>query len=160
MERVSLERAVSARKLLQSLRGTKSTLEERQLRNRDTLRDEKEESIKAFYREDIKKVENELLVLKDDIERTEAKTRANKVAILTHAEFLELMEKVPKLMATTTNMRDLDFIGRKFFSNFYLKEENVENATLSAPFDELYELKLTKGGRGETRTPNPCGTWS
>lgn len=60
------------------------------------------------------------------------------------------MAKVPKLIATTNNMRDLDFISCKFFSNFYLKEENVETATLSAPFDELYELKLTNGGHGET----------
>ena len=71
----------------------------------------------------------------------------SKAAILTYADFLELMEKLPKTIASLKNMSDLDTITRKLFLNFTVKEKSVANATLNSPFDVLETKNVSRCAR-------------
>lgn len=148
MERVSAQRARETQSLLMVAKAKKSNLENRLQKIRDVLLDEKDEKIKTAYRGDLKKAEKEIVEVVGEIKRLEVLTKANKTAVLTYAEFLELTENMAKIIASIKNMKELDYIIKKMFSNFSVRGENVEKLTLNAPFDVLYELNVANCGDG------------
>lgn len=160
MELVSQERVRQANTNLLAHRLKKSKLESRLARAKTLLFDEKDDVIQATFKEDLKSLGKQISALDVEIEKVEAVVKAGTVAIITYEKFLELMEKLPKTMASIKNMAELDFVIRKVFSNFTVRGKNVENITLSTPFDALRDPKVSTSGQGETRTPMPCGAAS
>jgi site-specific DNA recombinase len=150
MERVSAERIREAKALLLTLRTQKAKTEDRLLRMREFLLDEKDEAIKEAYRGDMKRAEDDLKKLSQNLEKAEKSSEIRKAAIPTYEEFLELMGKMPQILRSIKSMKDLDFAVRKVFLNFTVRAKNVEKSTLAAPFDELCALNVSNGGRCRT----------
>lgn len=149
MKRVSAERIRSAQNLLLTLRLEKGKIEDLLIKTKEYLLTEKDSKIQESYRGDVVRHEAKIKELIDEIEKAEVQTNTQKTAILTYEEFLELMDKMPKILGSMTNMQEMDFLIRKIFSNFTIEGKNVTKSTLSAPFDALYALNLSNGGHGE-----------
>lgn len=152
MPRVAAEREREIRLLLAGQKRRKLDLEGKLTKIEEGLMYAEDEGVKALYRRDKPLVEGDMKVVDGEIGRLEAKLRAGKTAILTYAEFLELMGKMSEMLTSKTPMKDLDVIIRKVFSNFAVNAKNVEKISLAAPFDALYDPKLTEGGSGRNRT--------
>ena len=108
------------------------------------------EDVKVYYRGDLKQIEDKIKGNAVSIASTEEFISNNKANLHTYAEFLELMDKMAQTLASIGNMTELDYFIRKMFLNFTINGKNVEKHTLNTPFDELYNLKVSKGGRGGT----------
>ena len=152
MERVATERIKEIRTLLTAQKTKKARREINLADMKAVLATEKDERIKASYREDIKKAIEEIDAVEAEIARLEALSVAGKTAILTYAQFLELMEKTPKILASIKQMKELDYIIRKIFSNFAIRDKKVIKSALIAPFDALCDPKLSDCGDGRSRT--------
>ncbi len=150
MERVSGERIRQAQTLLLSNKDKKDKLESRLIRAKEMLYDERDSKTQDMLKKDVINFKTQILVADTEVKRAESSVKKGKAAILNYEKFLELMEKLPKIMGSIENMDELDFIIRKVFSNFSVRGKNVEKSTLSTPFNTLYDLKVSKGGRGET----------
>ncbi len=157
MELVSEERVRQAGTNLLTLRLEKSKLENRLARAKNLLYDEKDERVQKDTQQDIARLKEQIETAETSIAKIEKEVAAGKVAILTYEEFLELMEKLPKTLASKETMADLDYVIRKVFSNFTVRGKNLETITLSAPFDALCDQKVASSGHGGTRTLNPFG---
>ena len=158
MKQVTEEKLIQTRSLLLSLKTRKTRLEKKLLGIREALTDEKlSEAIKNDYRGDYQKDSKELATCKAQIEKQQETLESGTSVVMNYEKFLEQMDKMAQIMASKRTLREFDFIIRKLFSNFYLRGKNVENTTLSAPFDALYALKVNNSGHGETRTLNPFG---
>lgn len=158
MERVAAERNRTAQQLSQTLRLERGRIEDHLITTKEYLIEEKDETIKKSYKSDVLRYEARIKELKGEIEKAQTVVARQKAAILTYENFLELMEKMPKILRSMQNMQEMDFLIRKIYTNFTIEGKNVAKSTLSAPFDALYTLKISNGGRGETRTPKPFGT--
>ncbi len=152
MPRVAAERERETRLLLAGQKNRKLHLENKLAKLEEGLMYEEDEGIKALYRRDKPTVEGDVRGVDAEIDRLEGKLKAGKTAILTYTEFLELMEKMGEMLTSKTPMKDLDAIIRKVFSNFTVSAKKVEKWSLAAPFDALYDPKMTNGGDGRNRT--------
>lgn len=148
MKRVSAERIRSAQNLLLTLRLEKGKIEDLLIKTKEYLITEKDSKIQESYRGDVLRHEAKIKELATEIEKAEAQANTQKAAVLTYEEFLELMEKMPKILDSMTNMQEMDFLIRKIFSNFTIEGKSVTKSTLCAPFDALYAFNLSNGGDG------------
>ncbi|MFM2381815.1 MAG: hypothetical protein RLZZ76_582 [Candidatus Parcubacteria bacterium] len=148
MKRVSAERVRTAQNALLTLKLEKGKMEDRLIQTKEFLVGEKDSKVQSSFRSDVIRYEENLKKLKADIGKAEIATQAQKDAILTYEEFLELMDNMPKLLGSMTNMTDLDFVIRKIFSNFTIQGKNTAKSTLCAPFDALYDLNIANSGDG------------
>ena len=57
------------------------------------------------------------------------------------------MENMSDIIASEKNMRKLDYLIKKIFSNFVIKGKKVEKSRLNSPFDAFADLKNLKGAR-------------
>jgi site-specific DNA recombinase len=158
MGAVSAKRQRDAKSTIASLEARKRTLQNRHQRTKELLLSDDDPETRAAFRGDLKKIAADLRNVDSEIKKGREAIAANKGSVLTHAEFLELMEKLPKILHGMKTMADIDFAIRKMYLNFTVNGKNVVKATLCQPFDELYTLTVPNGGHGETRTPNPYGT--
>ena len=154
MKTVEAERDRERRSLLNSLLGAEKSLAKKMTNLRDFLVDQKDKEIAAGFEGDLRKAQTEHKQVEADIEKLKAQIAAEKSAILILPDFLELMEKVAQIVATTHSMKELDFCIKKIFSNFFVDRKNVVNATLSEPFARLKDPKVSLCARCRTRT---CG---
>lgn len=150
MKRVSATRISEAQSTLKSLLVKKQRHEDKLTNIKNTLSTETDEEIKESYRSDFKTTQNEIIALEESVSKTKTIIDNGKVSILAHAEFLELMNKLPKTLRKIKNMKDLDYIIKKIFSNFTVSGNNVVNSTLNSPFSELVTSKVLNGGRKHT----------
>ena len=104
-------------------------------------------AIKNHFKEDLKKIKPEIDSIGLEITKCNKIIEKGKVTILTYEEFLELFEKMAKLGRSMTNMADLDFIIKKLFLNFTIKNKKVEKSTLNSPFASLADPKVALGAR-------------
>lgn len=146
MERVAAERTRAASNTLLNMKLEKGKTEDRLLKTKEYLINEKNSAIQSSYRSDLLRYEQEIKTLKADIAKAEEVAHAHKNAVLTYEEFLELMDNMPKILGSMTNMQELDFIMRKIFSNFYISGKNIAKSTLCAPFDTLYAINIANSG--------------
>ncbi len=150
MKIVSKNRVNEARQKLLSLQATKIQSNEKLLRTKDLLLHDEPESVKAYYKDDLKRYDEKIKESEVAIAEAEKFIGKNKINIKTYSEFLEIMENMAKTLASIKNMAELDYFIRKVFLNFTVKGKNVEKYTLNAPFDALYELKVSNCGRERT----------
>ena len=82
------------------------------------------------YRIELKQVESDLRVIRE----TKDALASN---IVTYDHFVELAQDLVKKLQLGLTMKELDFILRKLFSNFYAKGKKVTKVTQNSPFREL-----------------------
>jgi site-specific DNA recombinase len=150
MKRVSQQRANEAREGLLALRGQLAKTEDRKLKIKEWLLNEKDDEVKKDFRRDFDLAKDDIKHLEEEIKKKELLVNASKESLLAYAEFLELMEKVPKIMGKIKNMSELDFIIRKIFLNFTIKDKKVIKSTLNSPFDVLETQKDLTCGQERT----------
>lgn len=160
MKRVELERSKERRALLATLQGKEKALSKKQINLKDFIVDEKDKHFAEDFKRDFMKNETELKDVQVNIEKLRKVIDDEKGAVLLMPDFLENIEKVAKILASTKTMTELDFCIKKVFSNFFIDRKNVVSVTLSEPFSRLVDQEVLKGGRGGTRTPNPFGASS
>ena len=72
-----------------------------------------------------------------ELKRLQAtKTNANE-AIVSFDEFHELFQNIANYIQKIDSMKNLDYIMRKLFMNFYIKDQKVAEITQNSPFREL-----------------------
>ena len=98
-----------------------------------------------MYKGDLLKKEDQQQEVRTEIEKLEKAMVAEKAAGVLMPEFLEFMDKVAHIIASTDAMPELDFCIKKLFSNFSVSRKNVENATLCEPFVGLIDPKDVMG---------------
>ena len=147
MTRVSQERLGQARSALAEFQARKRGLEIRLTKVESNILSEDDVAIKNHFKEDLKKIKPEIDSIGLEITKCNKIIEKGKVTILTYEEFLELFEKMAKLGRSMTNMADLDFIIKKLFLNFTIKNKKVEKSTLNSPFASLADPKVALGAR-------------
>lgn len=158
MKRVSEERSIEARKTLLSLRAQKRDKEKKFLQTKEFLLGDDGEELRGHYKGDLQKIEKEIKELNELIGKKEAFIAGSKTSLLTYDNFVELMDNMKQTMAQTKNLKDLDYLCKKMYLNFTIRGKKVIKSTLSSPFKELYEAKISKGGPqipGIRNPPNP-----
>ena len=121
----------SKRKLTESLEKTKTL-----------LLNEDDQDNKRFFSGDLKKIDQQIKDTEENIVQNSRKLAQNKNIMLTYAEFLELWENMASNMKKIEKMSDLDFVIKKIFLNFTIKENEVVKYTLNVPFDVLETTKV------------------
>jgi hypothetical protein len=64
------------------------------------------------------------------------------------------MEKVPQILPKINKMSSLDYVMKKIFLNFFIKDRKPYKITLNTPFDRLENQNIIKGARERTWSPN------
>lgn len=138
------------RLLLNTLKGKEKALATKEVRLKEFVLDEKDPRFIEGFKQDLLKVRGEQADVAADIGKLERVIASAKSAVVLMPEFLELMEKITQLIASTPTMAELDFCVRKMFSNFSVRGKNVEWATLSEPFARIVDPKVALGARCRT----------
>ena len=73
----------------------------------------------------------------------------NKKAILSYSQFLELFSELPVRIRKTKILRELDFMIRKIFLNFTIKDKIVASYQLNQPFDRFIKEAKIPASRGD-----------
>ena len=152
MKQVELDRSKERRVLLNQLLGREKALSKKQVGIKDFILDETDKRFVEEFKGDLLKTEADLKQVQADIEKLRAVIDAQKSAVLLLPDFLENMEKVANIIASTKTMAELDFCIKKMFSNFFVDRKNVVSATLSEPFARLVDPKVAIGAPCRTRT--------
>ena len=147
MRRVEAERGKERRSLLATLQGKEKALAKKQERIKEFILDTTNKEFIENFKGDLLKAEAEHKQVQAEIAKLQIIIVAEKSAVLLMPEFLELMEKIAHIIASTKNMAELDFCIKKMFSNFVVDRKNVVSATLCEPFARLADPKVTLGAR-------------
>lgn len=131
-----------------SLNMEKRVAEDRIEKTKTFLLEEKDTFIKETFEKDLKVKEDELTGILDDIEKVKQAQGQNKQAIYSYKEFLELFDNLPVILIKTKGMREKDFIIRKIFLNFTIKNKKVASYQLNPPFDGFIKEGKFRSSRG------------
>lgn len=137
MERLSKEKAKETVSELKSLIARKHAIDARVIESKEFLRKEEDEDLRHEFRKDIK---TDLVASKELARKIQQLKTSRDSASSTFAsleELVELFQNVAKLIQKIDSMTDLDFILRKLFSNFVIKNGKVTQITQNSPFREL-----------------------
>ena len=154
MKNVSQQRIKDTRFVTISLRAKKQKLNDRFSLIKEILPTETDTRIQANYKKEYKELEDAIFSIDKEIEEKEEFLKKQSPTVLTYNEFIELLGNIPMIMPQITNQRELDYIVRKMFLNFTIKNKKVVKSTLAYPFNRLTNVKLLKGAGWENRTPN------
>ena len=135
----------SRRRSLQQIR---RTLDNKIERTKDLLRDETDSYIKGVFSTDLKDLDKRLKETDDQLEAIKKEMELNKKAILSYSQFLELFSELPVRIRKTKVLRELDFMIRKIFLNFTIKDKIVASYQLNQPFDRLIKETKIPASRG------------
>ncbi|MFZ2153166.1 MAG: recombinase family protein [Microgenomates group bacterium] len=92
------------------------------------------------YEGDLTKMEDRLAEVKGELKRVRYELEISKRIPKTFDEFLELVKIIPQEVEKAKALRQLDFILRKVFLNFTIKDKKVTNYTLNPIFTKVYKL--------------------
>lgn len=81
----------------------------------------------------------ELIDINNQIELIRQEKIGKKSVNKSLAEFIELFNNLSKVIEKIQNMEDLDYVLKKVFSNFYVRDGKVTKITQNSPFRELCE---------------------
>ncbi|MDB5260542.1 MAG: Recombinase [Candidatus Nomurabacteria bacterium] len=150
IKKVHSDRINQAKEKLLTLRTEKVRAEEKIEKTKNLLLSDEAENIKKFYRGDLEKAERDINLIEEDEKKTRIIYENDKVSILTFEKFIELMENMPKTLASIKNMEELDFFLKKIFLNFYIKDKKVYKSTFNTPFDTLADQNVLLGAQERT----------
>ena len=146
MKRVSEERLLEAKSILSSMRVKKRKLEEQFANTKEFLVGNEDAQTKSHFKNDLNEIQKNINNIDKGIEEKIKLIANGRGSLLTYSEFIELMEKIPQTMSKIKNMSELDYLCRKVFMNFIIKDKKVIKSTLSEPFEDLYLAKTHNGG--------------
>ena len=134
---------------------TRITNEKRSLgETKDVIKHNKE--MARYYVEDLKTYEEHIEKWSKDKKDLMAKRDALKESRKTYSEYLELMQKVPVLLGSQPTLKQLDKIGREFFSNFVIYDHGKNSEQrweieykLKEPWEGFLKNDDFSCGRGE-----------
>lgn len=132
-----------------SLNMEKRVIEDRIEKTKLLLLDEKDTFIKETFKRDLKVKEDGLTGILDDIEKIKQAQGQNKEAIYSYKEFLELFDNLPVTLRKTKTLKEKDFIIRKIFLNFTIKDKKVASYQLNQPFDGFIKEGKFRSSRGD-----------
>jgi site-specific DNA recombinase len=121
---------------------------------KDALQDKANEEFSDTFRTDLKTLLEEKNRL--TLARQEISERLNKCQdiLKTFSEFVELFEKLPKFIENIDSMSELDFMMRKLFTNFVIKDKKVAEIKQNPPFRGLRRPRIFRDGSPKgIRTP-------
>lgn len=151
IKKVNADRMAVARHKLLSLQTEKVKLLEKIESIKDLLLDKTEtEGIKKHYRGDLEKAEKKIIEIEEDDKKTRKVLENDKVSILTQEKFIELIENMPRILASIKNMKELDLFLKKMFLNFTITDKTVYKSTFNTPFDTLADQNVLNGARERT----------
>ena len=150
MELVIRQRSTNGKSAILSLRAEKNKLQEKLEKVKEFLVNTDDEEIKQYYKGDLSKIEDQIKEIGSSTAKQKRQLEQKTAIIPTYDQFLELLEKIPENMASSRNLDDLDYMVKKVFLNFTVKNKKVEKSTLNKPFDRLFTSNVTKGGHGGT----------
>lgn len=114
------------------------------------LSKEKDVDTKAVQKQELKRLEKELLAGKTvSAELLAKKAKINK-APLTFEEFVAVMEALPAKIKKVQATSGKHALIAPVFLNFFVSAKNVEKYGLKSPFNKLIEDDLSKCGDGES----------
>lgn len=148
MEKVREKQQKELENRRKSLQQTKRQIEERIEKTKRLILDETDTQIQSIFKQDLKKIEQELQTILDSLEQVRIAIEKNKQAVITYEGFLELFNNLPAILRKTKTITDKDSIIRKIFLNFTLKEWNVASYQLNSPFKEFVEKGFVVSSRG------------
>jgi site-specific DNA recombinase len=129
-----------ADKTIKSLKAQKQHMVQRIEDTKGLLQDAKTDKDDVLVKEfglDLKKHLKKVKELDAELKRQQAtKTNANE-AIVSFEEFHELFQNIANYIQKIDSMKDLDYIMRKLFMNFYIQDKKVAKITQNSPFREL-----------------------
>ncbi len=135
----------SRRRSLQQIR---RSLDNKIEKTKDLLRNEAGSYIKSVFSADLKDLDKRLKGTDDQLEAIKKEMELNKKAILSYSQFLELFSELPVRIRKTKVLRELDFMIRKIFLNFTIKNKIVASYQLNQPFDRFMKQAKIPSGRG------------
>lgn len=115
-------------------------------RTKDFLLDEKDESLKAMFGRDLKNFEQEKETARTQLDELKEKRAKVNSTILNFQEFLELFENLASRIGKITHLQTLDFVMRKIFLNFTVKDKKVTCCVLTKTFEKLYKASKVRYG--------------
>lgn len=137
MTRIIDQRQKDLDAALKSLQIQNRHLADRISDDKEQLRIEEDALLKREYKNDLKeKLEKAKEFEKKILDLKRVREEA-KATILTYEQFIELFGNLAERIQKTGNMKDLDYILRKLFSNFVVKDGIVTQITQNSPFGEL-----------------------
>lgn len=101
------------------------------------LRKEDDAVLIREYKHDLKEQLAKAKDLDAKLQKLKAERVDGKDAILTMAQFIELFQNVANSLRKVDGMADLDYLMRKLFMNFTVKDRKVADITQNSPFREL-----------------------
>ena len=145
MKNVAKERFSENKALSATLQAKKVQALNRQNQIKEILLSSSDTETKDLFKGDLTKITNQLAELEQEITETTTYLQKNKDAVLTYADFIKLMDYMPKYIGEIKNMKELDYNIQKIFLNFTIKDKTVEKYTLNHPFDLLETSKVLNG---------------
>jgi hypothetical protein len=152
MKIVQEQHSKERKSLLKTLEGKDLALTQKQLRIKEFILNDKDPIFIEGFKKDFTQAENAQKETQKEIKKLKKLMADEKDTIVLMPEFLELMDKIQQIIASTDSMAELDFCIKKIFSNFFVDKKNVVSATLTEPFERLCDPKVTMGAQGGTRT--------
>jgi len=143
METTIEQRSIEAKSKLLSLKIQKTKLEEKFIKTKEFLVNNPDEQTKQNYMGDLEKIKEDIKIIELSIDKYKQIVEHGNTLILTYENFLELLEKMPIIMAHSKNLPELDYMVKKVFSNFKVKNNKVVEYTLNKPFDVLATSKVS-----------------
>lgn len=157
MERLIALRTKECNSQLRALKAEKSQKTKQLANAKRFLLEEEDSVIKRSFSEDVKVLVLRLSKIEEQIADLEEQKKQVRGTMLAYKEFLELFGNLAKSIRKIKEMKKLDFIIRKFFSNFVIKDKKVAQYTLNSPFRELVKCGHVRDCRSDrTRTYDPC----
>jgi len=135
----------SRRRFLQQIR---RSLDNKIEKTKDLLRSETDSYIKGVFSADLKDLDKKLKEADDQLETIKKEMELNKKAILSYSQFLELFSELPVRIRKTKVLRELDFMIRKIFLNFTIKDKIVASYQLNQPIDRFIKEAKIPSSRG------------
>ena len=112
-----------------------------------TLYTETDPEYKKIYTTDLKEAIEEEKKMATELENVKVCLEQTKTSVITYEEFIELARHFANLTKEIRTIEDWDFVVRKVFLNFTIKDKKMANYTINSPFRELIESSKVSLGR-------------
>lgn len=147
MKRIIEQRQEEIELQLKSLKKREKALENKFEKTKLLLLNEESEETKGYFKNDLKKYEDDISAIESRIKELKSNRDKNNNVILTYEKFVELFDKLAEITQKIAKMEDLDYIIRKLFLNFTIKDKKVANFSLNSPFKEFTEKGFVSTSR-------------
>ena len=150
MQEMQKQNNADFNKRLRILTANRDKLEKKQQAAKDFLINEEDLEIKRIYKKELKDTTRDISSLNRKIQEITKLKNENSEVLFSYEKFLELFENLAQRLRKVKKMDELDFLLRKLFSNFIIKDKKIAYYKLKPPFEEVVEKQniLTGGDEG------------